>query len=252
MTLLDVLETYPYLASNIALACGAVFVSCLPRLAPFRRLVLRLGWMMVPNCLVSALDFSDYWNPERLGGWRVGVEDALWCFNVGALAPLLWALAFRTLGWQLSGATAAALKWKRMLPLVLLSAVSFGILRGAGVSSIACVVFVPLIPGAALILLRPDLWRFSLAGGIGFMLFYSGLVKAVLWFWPRASFVWVNSPPWGLRVWDLPVGELAWALVFGFFWPLFAGYVFDLRLPCPRRRTSLSLESVPVNSAPSV
>ena len=87
-----------------------------------------------------------------------------------------------------------------------------------------------LMAVVALLVLRPDLWRFSAAGGIGFAAIYCGIVKGVFWIWPEFVSCWRSTPPWGLLLFGIPLGEIAWAVGFGLFWPLFAGYVFDLRL----------------------
>ncbi len=75
-----------------------------------------------------------------------------------------------------------------------------------------------------------DPGRFSAAGGIGFSLIYCGIVKGVFYLWPDFVSCWKSTSPWGLLVFGIPLGEIAWAVSFGLCWPLFAGFVFDLRL----------------------
>ena len=86
-----------------------------------------------------------------------------------------------------------------------------------------------LMVAVLLLLLRPNFWQFSAAGGIGFPLFYCGIVRAAFWMWPEFVSCWKSTPPWGLLLFGIPLGEIAWAVGFGLFWPLFAGYVFELR-----------------------
>jgi len=60
-------------------------------LASHRRLIVRLGLIMIPNCLFSLAN-HDYWNPGRVGGWVLGPEDVLFTFNVAAMGclPAVW------------------------------------------------------------------------------------------------------------------------------------------------------------------
>jgi len=88
-----------------------------------------------------------------------------------------------------------------------------------------------------LLLLRPNFWQFSAAGGIGFSLIYCGILRAVFWICPGFASGWRSTPPWGLPLFGIPLGEVAWAVSFGLCWTLFAAFVCDLRLEraCPSR-----------------
>jgi hypothetical protein len=104
------------------------------------------------------------------------------------------------------------------------------VLFSMGRSSMTSAILAILAAVVSLLVLRPDLWRFSVAGGIGFAPIYCGVVKGVFWIWPGFASCWRSTPPWGVRLFGIPLGEIAWAAGFGLYRPLFAAYVMDLRL----------------------
>jgi len=89
--------------------------------------------------------------------------------------------------------------------------------------------FLAVVP---VLLLRPDLWRLSATGGIGFSLIYCGILRTVFCIWPDFVSCW-RSTLRGVASVRSPPGEVAWAISFGLFWPLFSGFVFNLRLARP-------------------
>jgi hypothetical protein len=205
MTLPHALGTYPYLVTGVLWFCGLLLVVRSLGLASHRRLIVRAGLIMVPNSLFS-LAHRDYWDPIRVGGWPLGPEDALFAFNVGAMGCL------------------AILLFSRNRLLVADQPVPhLGRLLAAGIPAQCAFV-------VAILLLRPDLWQFSAAGAIVFSPIYFCIVEGVFWIWPRFVSCWASAPPWGLRWFGIPLGEIAWAISFGLFWPLFAAFAFDLRL----------------------
>ena len=199
--------------------------------ASHRRLIVRLGLILVPNFPFSLAHF-DYWNPFRVGGLVVGPEDVLFAFNVGAAACLPAVLLYRH---KLIVAEQPMPRIGRVLAVGIPVLCAFLLPLAMGRSSIAAAIFALLMAVGPLLLLRPDLWRFSGAGGVGFSLFYCGIVRAVFWIWPDFVSCWKSTPPWGLLLFGIPLGDIAWAISFGLFWPLFTGYVFDLRLSSARQ-----------------
>lgn len=234
MTMVGALGTYPYLFANVLWLGGILLaVRSLP-LAPHRRLLVRLGLIMIPNCLFSLAN-HDYWDPIRVGGWALGPEDALFAFNIAALGclPAVWWYRHK-----LIFAEQPAPQIGRLLAVGVPAQCAFLVLFAMGRSSMTSAILAQLVAVISLLVLRPDLWRLSAAGGIGFLPIYCGIVKAVFWIWPGFVSCWNSTPPWGLLLFGIPLGEIGWAASFGFFWPLFAGFVFDLRLsavPRPSR-----------------
>jgi hypothetical protein len=227
------LGSYPYFFAGVFWLTGLLLVvRSLPE-ASHRRLIVRLGLLMIPNCLFPLGHhwyWIDYWNPTRVGGWMMGPEDVIFAFDIGATGCLaaIWLSRHR-----LIVAEQPVPRLGRLLAAGIPAQCAFLMLLSMGQSSMASAVLAMLVTVVPLLLLRPDLWRFSVAGGVGFSLFYCGIVKAVFWMWPEFVYCWKNTSPWGLLLFGIPLGEIAWAAGFGLCWPLFAGYVFDLRFFTP-------------------
>ncbi len=225
-------RAYPYLIGGVmGFAALLVGTSRLSR-AEHRRIAIRLGLMMLPNFLYSALVEQDYWNPRRLGGWILGVEDLLCSFDVGAAAFLPAVLVF---GSRLDVPAGGVPNRGRIGLVVAVSTFLWLSQLWMGHSSMGTLIVTQSVLGLALVARRPDLWPLSVAGSAGFLFLYGTSVKAIFWAWPEFVTCWRSEWPWGELVYGLPLGELAWAASFGFFWPLFAGFVFDLRLAPARR-----------------
>ena len=223
------LGSYPYLYWNVLWFSGLLLaVRSLP-LAAHRRLTVRLGLVMLPNGLFSLAHpdyWKEYWNPIRAGGWVLGPEDILFAFNVGATAYLAAVWLYRHQ--PMAGEPGSRIR--RILTVGIPAQCAFLVLYSMCRSGIGSMILAQLMAAIPIFLLRPDLWRFSAAGGIGFSLIYCGVLRTVYWIWPGFVSCWKSTPPWGLLLFGIPLGEIAWAVSFGLFWPLFAGWVFDLRV----------------------
>lgn len=232
-----VLAMYPYLFAGL-LSLGFVLLVMRWRpLAAHRRMMIQLGLINVPSAILLPLVGRDYWYPNRLGGGGLGVEDALCAFNVSAMGCLPAVLLF---GARLVHPQGPGPKLRRLLICGLLGLGSFLVQLSVGNSSMTSLIVTLLIGSVVLVSLRPGLWPAALACGLGFPLLYDASVMAVLWACPGFISSWTSAPPWGRLLFGIPLGETAWAAAFGIFWPLLAGYVFDLRLavrvPAPSAR----------------
>lgn len=222
-----VLATYPYLFAGLLSSAFVLLVVRWRPLAAHRRMMIQLGLINVPSAILLPLVGRDYWYPYRLGGGGLGVEDALCAFNVSAMGCLPAVLLF---GERLIRPEGSGPKPQRLLTCGLLGVGSFLVQWSLGRSSMTSLIVTLLIGSAVLVSLRPGLWPAALACGLGFPLLYGASVKAVLWVCPGFISSWTSAPPWGRLLFGIPLGETAWAAAFGVFWPLLAGYVFDLRL----------------------
>lgn len=221
------LDSYPYLCSNVLWLAGLLFVVRLLPSGVHRRLVISLGFIMMPSFLFSAVLTPDYWSPLRLGGWTIGIEDALCSFNVGASAFLPAAFFYRS---RLVHSGQLVPKIGRFLAAITLGQALYFLLWFAGVSSMTALILTLSMAVVLLLRLCPHLWQFCLGNGIAFTLFYCALVKVLFRIWPSFPACWRTTPPWGARLLGIPFGEVVGAASFGVFWFLFAGYIFDLRV----------------------
>ena len=166
------------------------------------------------------------------GGWVLGLEDILFAFNVGATACLAAIWLYRH---QLTAVEQPRPRIARVLAIGIPAQCAFLAMYSIFRSGIGSMILEQLMAVVPALQLRRDLWRFSAAGGIGFPLIYRGILRTVFWIWPGFVSCWKSTPPWGVLLFGVPLGEVAWAFGFGLFWPLFAGYVFDLRLSTGRQ-----------------
>ena len=232
MNLPAVIQAYPYLFSGL-LGLGAVLLIAarLP-LSDHRRLILRLGLLMTVNFPFAVFSEADYWAPARMGGWKLGIEDALCAFDIGALAPLPAVLVWRS---RLLLAERPVPRIGRLISLAAATHGCFGLLLLLGWPSMTSLIVMQLVPVVPLLLWRRNLWQFAAAGGIGSLMLHCGIVKVCFWIWPAFASCWRSAPPWGQLWFGIPLGEMVWAASFGLFWSLLAGFVFDLRLVATAR-----------------
>ena len=224
----------PVLFSNILSLLLCLGVASAVR--PHGRLVLLGGVLSLPGFLTELLD-ADYWNPVRVGRWAVGLEDALCAFDFGALAlvPVV-VLLRRSLSWE--GWTICAAR-RSLLAGGALSAL-FLASMAAGLSPVTALITSAGLaaPGAAgrppgPLADRPDRARripaLVLPHRPALFRDVAGLHHPV----EPARTV-------GTVVLGLPAGEIAWAIAFGALWPLFVGYVVNIRIAALSRRPDLA------------
>ena len=78
--------------------------------------------------------------------------------------------------------------------------------------------------------LRPEIVRLAAWGAFALPVVWTALVA--LTFALEPTFVHESNleGAWGARLLGVPLGEIAWAAVFGAFWPTFLGHVFRVPL----------------------
>ncbi len=232
--MLAYVAAHPYLFSNILSLLLCLGVASAVR--PHGRLVLLGGVLSLPGFLTELLD-ADYWNPVRVGRWAVGLEDALCAFDFGALAlvPVV-VLLRRSLSWE--GWTICAAR-RSLLAGGALSAL-FLASMAAGLSPVTALITSAGLAAPALLAVRPALWPIGLTGLVGFPPLYYLIVRLYFAMWPDFITQWNQQGPWGTVVLGLPAGEIAWAIAFGALWPLFVGYVVNIRIAALSRRPDLA------------
>jgi predicted secreted hydrolase len=227
--LIDVFLTFfgahPFLFTNIFSLGFCLGVASSIR--PAGRMVLMGGLMNLPCFYLITLLEGNYWTPVRLGNWAVGIEDALCSFDVGALVLIPAVVLFRNsiiwenwnsraLGRFLFGGGAASALFLLLIPF--------------GLSPMSALVGTCSLMALGLFIIRLRLWPLGMSGLFGFTVLYTLIVKAYFLLWPDFIKQWNPEGPWGVVLLGLPAGEIAWAVAFGAFWPLFVGFVFNIQL----------------------
>jgi hypothetical protein len=220
-------DSYPYLVSSIS---SAVLFS----LASWRlldrqqnKLVFLAGLTNLPSFIFVFLFEGVYWMPVRIGGWNPGVEDALCSYAIGALAWLV--VAFRsdplipdtTIG--ISGIV------RRYSIVAVFSALIFFPLYFFGIDPMSAFAAMCFIVGGYFFIVLPQLRNTALKGLWRLPVIYLTIVKIYFLIWPDFIYQWNGAGFWGRPVFGIPFGEFAWAISFGFYWPIFIGYVFRLK-----------------------
>jgi hypothetical protein len=216
---------YPYLWASI-FSLVALFLPLfliMPR--ELRSSLLKIGILNTAFFPFSMFLEDSYWQPVRFGGWRLGIEDVVISFTLGAL---VWGLAIWPLRDRIQLCTGIS-TIPRRLPRPLMYLIPFFVLHFVGLSGMASYLAVLLLASIAELLLRPSMWPFALYGSIIFVPLYFLFVTLTFVVWPDALSQWNPAPPWGQHFFGVPVGELVWAILFGAALPLMAAYILNAK-----------------------
>lgn len=215
---------YPYLATSVAmllLACLGLWLRPLQA-----KYALLSGLLGVPYALFSFEFVGSYWHPRTIAFWWItSPEDLLFSFSAGVTA---WLLAT----WPFGDNLRCTPSWNLLLRRYLgLSALGIGIgyaikfTHPIGVMNSAMVGVV--VVGGLLCWLKRDGLRISLAGMLGFGLYYLVLGAASIGLWPHFAEQWRSAELLSFNIFGLPSYELIWALGYGAVWPLFMAYIYS-------------------------
>jgi hypothetical protein len=216
------LGTYPYLLWSLALLAG---LAAGLRLRPQHRTTALVGGMYgAPYAVASLLFVPEYWQPVRLWGLAVGVEDLIFSFANGGI---VWLIAT----WTVRSPVSFELEARRSFVRYAACSTS-GFLVAfagwqAGLAVMTAFYLSMIVLGGALLLLRPRLWALSVRGGVGFGLLYSGVTLLVFAVYPDLAGQFSTANLSGVTVGTVPIEELLWAVGYGTVFPMILGYSFE-------------------------
>lgn len=219
-----VLETaYPYLWASLVAAGVAL---ALIALVPKHRYPMLVSGAISGSIAWCGFTLEDvYWSPSRVGGGAVGIEDFLMAAAVGSISWCLAALPsylpFHNLSWRRE-----VLAGRLIGGLTVGVAVYLGFWL-TGFPAMTLYLGIMSTVAAGILVWRPSLFPFAISGALGFSLFWIIMVTICFALWPDSVLVWNHASVWGQPIFDVPLGELAWAAAFGFSCPLFAAFVLD-------------------------
>lgn len=216
---------FPYFGWSISLfLISLLLIFLFPRQ---RRFMILSGIFSLPFSLFSVAFIPEYWNPEKIGGLLIGIEDMLFSFSTGCIAWIIASLISK-LNFNFNSRPSSVLK--RYL-IVSTSGIILGLLLwSSDMYIMTATIFVITIVGVVLLFYYKRLWFFLLSGAIGFTIFYMVLIYLIMSFWPRFVFQWSSGCLSGIVVFGIPLEEIIWAFVFGAVWPIFFIFIADLRL----------------------
>jgi len=165
----------------------------------------------------------------RITQLSVGIEDIIFSFATGGI---VWIIVSFSVGRNFSYNIAISTVIKRYLILgalgislifILFRSTKWGVMTEALVG----IIIIGLI---LLVRFRFKSWRIAVAGSLLFTLYYSLITGFFLKLFPHSELYWNNNNFWGISVFNVPLGEIVWAFVYGAVWPLAMAYVFDLNI----------------------
>jgi hypothetical protein len=234
------LRQYGYLASALMLL--AVFLSGVIACPKQRVGMLLSACLGAPLALFAFFFVPDYWNPIRVVPFRMGPEDVIFSFSNGGT---VWLLAVWLVRDRIKLGAKPTVVLERLVSCALPCLLLCLALRLSGATIMTSVLFTMSLLGVFLAWRRRDLLRISLAGAVGFVAFYFLFVNLVLTIWPECLRQWNAANLSGRRLFRVPLEEVAWAVGYGFVWPLLTAYVLDAELvPVPRALAPRAPEAV--------
>ena len=225
MNLIDILKAYPYFFASL--------LSVLILLTAGMILLTQQQWhVMILSGLFSVPCFpflifleKEYWSPARLGGWVLGAEDVFCSFWVAAMVWFAVALPLRN-KIVLNGGVRIFWRCYAIIAGISVSLfLLFYLMKFGGMSSL---LLAYAVAATILVLQNRRPWPLSIAGILLFPILYLALVKLFFEIWPDFVHQWNALSFWGSTISGMPRGEITWAIIFGFYWPLSMAYVFNI------------------------
>ena len=235
MHILDLIKSRPYLAANILYLIWLVIGLFLVVPPKQRMIVIVSGLISLPCFPFLVLFENNYWVQNRLGGWVLGIEDAICSFAVAAMVWLVISILFRN---RISSEILTRGAFNRYISSAGISVFIFMMLFSVEFLPMTALVLCNLIVWLVLVLLRRDLLLFSLSGMIAYGIVHFFLMKSCFLFIPDFILTWNSQNLWGTPVFGVPLGEITWAMFYGAFWSLFMAHSFGIRLRTDFRKSA--------------
>jgi hypothetical protein len=204
---------YSYLGySLIFLVLWLIFYLLRPDL---RKRMLIFSLIITPLGPVSELWFlRDYWRRDTITGYPIGVEDAFFSFAIAGIAYSFYKLVFHLTAVQKQDSARhdwliLAFLMMTILPLLLLTDVfHINSIFSSALSFLGIAVLTWV--------LRPDLWKPSVIGGVLIVILFFLVYKAMQILFPGAIEYWCTGcNPSGVRISGVNLEELLWDFAWG-------------------------------------
>ena len=217
----------PYLiasAAYLALVVALARTTLPPHQA---RLTLLAAAVHLPAAAFVPFLERAYWMPARVGGGLLGIEDVL---ITAAVASWAWYLVALRFAGRLGAPVPVREAFRRSL--VPGGAVMAGYLALwlGGIDPMTALIVTCVVGALVGCALQPDLVPLAAWGAAALAVVWTGLVAFTFALEPAFVHEWNLAGAWGRRLLGVPLGEIAWAAVFGAFWPTFLGHVFRVPL----------------------
>lgn len=214
-----------YFIGNLILGTCFVFI-CITR--PYlRKKMVIAGGLLLPFALTAPFYIPEYWNPPYLFGYipifKVGVEDFLFCFNVGGITSILYEYA--------TGKNISKISEKShgiiWTPYIFAASI---LLLGEFVfptRSIITLIFTGFLIAVLIVIRRKDLFVTSFASGTLFTILYFiffTIFNLVFPQYVKLVYHYINLS--GIYLLGIPIEELLFAFSAGAGWSTIYTYMF--------------------------
>ncbi len=224
--MIDFFQVYNYLACTLLLLLlFSIGLTISPQ--QLRKTAIWSAILSVPTSVTSILFVPDYWDPRRIIGQVIGMEDMIFSFTTGGIAWLtaVWSLRHR-INWIFHGKKISI----RFAKLVLGGSIVNLVFLFLGVGIMNSVVIAIMAVGAWVLFKRKDYWIIGVNGVISFSAFYFGFVSIAFALFPEFLDQWNAEMLFGLYVGKVPFEEILWAFACGCAWPLIIAFLLDVTL----------------------
>lgn len=210
---------YPYLMTSLGLlGISVVGFFILPGQS---KSILVSGLLSAPCSLATFLYVPEYWDPVRLFGFSLGIEDVLFSFSTGMIA---WTISLLFIG---DGA--GRIHWPAVV-FRYLKVLGLGILMIFVMQKTEMMVMTQALVGISTIgaILSYRRLHFLPAAfwtGIVFCFFYTVVAAFVFMIFPGLQNQWTQANLCGIFILDVPLEEILWAFVFGTCWTITMAYI---------------------------
>jgi hypothetical protein len=213
---------YPYLLTVLIFL--SLLLTGMHFLPAQRRSILLSAGLGAPCSLLALFVVPEYWKPKLIVALPVGLEDFLFSFVTGGISWLLFCAFRRISPEECANASPRA---GRYVSCILSGALFFEGMRMAGFGYTGSIWISMYLFGGLFLFLKRPYGRAALGSSIAFAAVYALLLKGAIILWPETLGYW-GADAAARQICGLPWMEIAWALGYGFTWPLFMAWVFDL------------------------
>jgi hypothetical protein len=213
---------YPYAVTSGILSFIAAGLLLLKK--DQRRPLILSGLLSLPCSLTTFYFVPEYWQPVRLFGFTLGIEDTLFSFSTGTIA---WFPAAMVYSPKLPD-TALTSVLPRYLWIAVVATAVMLITRSLSLPVMLQAIIGISVMGLLLALRKPRSLPIALFTGICFALSYTLLLAALFILFPGFFTQWTHANLSGTLILGVPVEEIVWAFFFGSCWVIAMNNVFNV------------------------
>lgn len=225
--ILEIIKTHPYFFANLPILFIILVIIIRYRHQDYHRVSLLSGLVCLPGSVLGLLHNGTYWNPVRLGGMNLGIEDFMFTFIIGVLTWLCAAFPYRkkiTFSFNFN-------TWIfRFSVIILLFFMISGILWTINMKSLENSLISLFLAFFLLPFIFQKNMKLAISGLLSFIPVYLTIVKVQYFIWPGYIHQWNSTGFLGGEFAGLPSGEIWTAFVLSISCPIFIAYTFNIKI----------------------